>query len=250
VSDAVIEKFDLKQRYQERLMESAREALWRHCEVKILSKPGLVELSCEDKEPAFVQQMLSYFAEYGNRVFRRVGESSASEQVRFLERRVSELRTQAEESSTKMREFQELHEIVDLDSQAKAVVTAMATLESQRLSKQLELDYARTFSSADEATLQQYRSQLSVMEGKLRDLSDGKPENDKGQNAAAAKKTPFPACALTMNRCIAIARSRRRRWSSRSRGWRGRERTKRGTFPRFTCSTLQWCRRRRFVRAS
>ncbi len=175
VTDAVIEKFDLRNRHRAKYQENARDALWRHCDVKTLIKPQLVQLSCEDKDPRFVQQMLSFFAEYGNQVFRRVGVSSASEEVRFLEKRVGELRQQADDSAARMREFQEKYKIVDLDTQAKAVVSALAALNSQRISKQLELDYARTFSAKDEPTMQQLRSQLSVMGGRVRDLEEASP---------------------------------------------------------------------------
>src|SRR5512141_1467922 len=46
VSDAVIERFRLKERYSERYQETAREELWRHCEVQVLAKPSIVQLSC------------------------------------------------------------------------------------------------------------------------------------------------------------------------------------------------------------
>ncbi len=170
VSDAVIEKFGLRERYEEKYQETTRDELWRHCDVKTLTKPGLVQLSCEDKDPRFAQQMLEYFAEYGNQVFRRVSVSSAGEEVRYLEKRVAELRQQALDTATRMREFQERHGIVDIESQSKAVVSAMAALNSERISKQMELDLARSFSSPEEATSQQIESELSVIERKLRQL--------------------------------------------------------------------------------
>jgi capsule polysaccharide export protein KpsE/RkpR len=201
VSDAVIAKFNLKQRYAEKYQETAREALWKHCDVKALPKPSLVQLSCEDKDPRFVQQMLEFFAEYGNQVFRRVGVSSASEQVRFLEKRVGELRAQADTAAQKMREFQEKYQIVDIETQTKAVVGAMASLNSQRISKQLELEYARTFSSGDEATTRQLESQLAVVDQKLRALEDEpKPSAPAASRAGRrASNGMFPA-ALTVPR--------------------------------------------------
>jgi capsule polysaccharide export protein KpsE/RkpR len=198
VTDAVIEKFALKARYGERYQESAREALWRHCEVASLPKPNLVQLTCEDEDPRFVREMLEYFADYGNQVFRRVGTSSASEEVRFLEKRVAELRKQADDATSKMRDFQERYHIVDLDTQAKAVVSALAALNSQNISKQLELEYARTFSSGDEATTRQLRSQLSVVQEKLRDLQEpsaappSQPERP-GRPQKGAGTSVFPA---------------------------------------------------------
>jgi tyrosine-protein kinase Etk/Wzc len=156
-----------------------------------------VELACEDKDPRFVQQLLEAFATFGNQAFRRVGVSSASEEVRFLEHRVGQLRHQADEAAARLREFQEKHAIVDLDSQAKAVVNALAALNSQRISKQLELDYARTFSSGDEATMQQLESQLAVVGHQLRDLESPLPQVTAGkkQPKNGSEKSPglFPA---------------------------------------------------------
>ena len=172
VTDAVIRKFNLVKRYNKRYMEQTRRALWSHCWTRIDRKSKIVSLSCEDKEPAFVQQMLEYFGEHGNEVFRRVSTSSASEEVRFLEQRVAEMRKEADESARKTREFEERYKIVDLDSQSKAVVSAMASLRSQAISKELQLSYMNTFSSRDEATAVQLRQQLVVMNAKFRKLED------------------------------------------------------------------------------
>lgn len=195
VTDAVIDRFDLKTRYAEHYQESAREELWRHCDVRVLPKPQLVQLSCEDRDPRFVQEMLTFFAEHGNEAFSRVTISSASEEVRFLEKRVTELRKLADDSAARMRDFQETHRIVDLDTQAKAVVSAMAALNNQRIGKQLELDYARTFSGTDEPSLQQLRSQLGVMGEQLRDLEERpeQPAPPRRVPRASARNGLFPS---------------------------------------------------------
>jgi tyrosine-protein kinase Etk/Wzc len=199
VSDAAIAKFDLRRRYREKYQRKVREELWRHCAVKVLSKPNLVQLTCEDKDPVFVRELLEFFAEHGNQVFRRVGVSSASEEVRFLEGRVAELRKQADDAAARMREFQEAHKIVDLDTQAKAVVSALATLNGQRITKQMELEYSRTFSSGDEATSRQLRSQLRVMNEKLRELEEpavivrGAASTDQGRGDGGGTNDMFPA---------------------------------------------------------
>jgi hypothetical protein len=132
VSDAVIEKFDLRARYGMKVLEDARDTLWKHCSVRTQPKANLVQLACEDRDPAFVRDLVAYFASYGNEVFRRVNYSSASEEARYLEKRVVELQQQADEAATRMREFQEKHKIVDLDSQARAVVSSVAALHTQR----------------------------------------------------------------------------------------------------------------------
>jgi len=197
VTDGAIDRFELMARYGTRYRETAREEVWHHCEAKVLPKPNLVQLSCEDTSPKFAQEMISFLADHGNRVFRGVSRSTASEEVRFLEARASELRKQADESAARVREFQETHQLVDLDSQAKAVVAEVAALTSQRIGKQMELEYARTFSSRDEATTRQLESQLSVVDLTLMDLEAQRPqtapERSRPSTPRGGKPGLFPA---------------------------------------------------------
>jgi capsule polysaccharide export protein KpsE/RkpR len=172
VTDEIIARYDLKNRYSDRTQEAARESLWDHCGVKTLPKPNLVQLWCEDRDPKFAQEMVASFAEIGNRVFSRISVGSASEEARYLDLRVADLRRQADDAATRMREFQEKHQIVDLESQARAVVTSVASVNAQKVTKKMELDYARRFSSADEAGTLRLRSQLSVLDDQLRDLEE------------------------------------------------------------------------------
>lgn len=175
VTDAVAEKFDLRARYRERHIEHVRKELWSHCWTRIDRKAKLVALTCEDKDPAFVKSMLEFFGEHGNRVFRRVSTTSASEEVRFLEQRVAEMRREADDSARRLREFEERYKVVDLESQSKAVVSAMASLRSQEISKELQLSYLNSFSARDESTALQLRQQLSVMNAKFKSLEETSP---------------------------------------------------------------------------
>jgi capsule polysaccharide export protein KpsE/RkpR len=175
VSDAVIAKFDLLARYRETTQEAAREALWSHCDVRPATKAALVTLSCEDQDPAVAQAMVVRFAEVGNELFRRVGISSATEEARFLERRVVELRQQSDQAAGRVRAFQEEHRIIDIESQSRSVVSALGVLQGQRIGKQVELDVARSYSDGGEATVRQLESQLSAIDRGLLDLQGPPP---------------------------------------------------------------------------
>lgn len=172
VTDAVVRKFDLVKRYDERYIEHARKQLWSHCSTRIDRKAKLVSLTCEDKDPIFVKAMLEFFGEHGNQIFRRVSTTSASEEVRFLEQRVADMRKEADESARRLRDFEERYKVVDLESQSKAVVSAMASLRSQEIAKELQLSYLNSFSARDESTAVQLRQQLSVMNAKFKTLEE------------------------------------------------------------------------------
>lgn len=189
VTDAVIEKFNLTERYGQEVIEGTRRVFWKHCTTKIDKKPNVVTVTCEDKDPQIAQAMAAYFSVVGNKVLRHISASSAGEERRFLEQRVAEAKKEANEASARVREFEEKHKIIDLPEQSKAVVSAMASLKGDLLSKQLQLDYLNGFSSSDESTASQLRRQVGVMQSKMRTLEDA-PADDASAPAAAATAPP------------------------------------------------------------
>jgi capsule polysaccharide export protein KpsE/RkpR len=146
--------------------------LWSLCSTNVDRRSGVVSLTCEDKDPKQAMEMAAYFGEVGNRVFGRVSVSSAREERGFLEQQVLKARHDVDEASRKLREFQKEHKIIDLPEQSKAVISAMAQLKGEMLSKQLELSYLSGFSSRSEASVVQLQQQIGIMESKLKQLED------------------------------------------------------------------------------
>jgi capsular polysaccharide transport system permease protein len=179
VLDEVITKFDLRKRYGETHIEGARAQLKKHCSTLVDRKSDLVTLTCEDTEPAVVKAMVEYFSEVGARVFRRISASSAADERRFLEGRVDEARKSVDEASNKLKEYREKNKIIDLEAQSKAVVSAMGSLEGDRLSKQMELAYLDDFSSRDESSVVQLRLQIAAVEAQLKSLQEAKDKDAK-----------------------------------------------------------------------
>lgn len=175
VADEVIAKFDLKKRYDSSHLEHARIALWKHCSASADRKSGVVSLTCEDQEPELAMGMATFFGEVGNRVFGRISASSAREERRFLEGQVVKARKDVDESSRRLRSFQEKYRVVDLGEQSKAVISAMASIKGELVAKQLQLSYLSSFSSRTEASVVQLEQQIRIMEAKLKQLEDSNP---------------------------------------------------------------------------
>jgi capsule polysaccharide export protein KpsE/RkpR len=195
VADEVIDKFHLQDRYGERYREHTRRALSEHCGATVDRKSGLVSLTCEDKVPEQAKAMAEYFGEVGNRVFGRVTTSSAHEERRFLEAQVVKARHDVDESSRKLREFQEAHKIIDLPEQSKAVISAMAAIKGNLISKQIELSYLSSFSAGTEVSVVQLQQQIAIMESKLKQLEDARQSvviAGSGSSATSGSASFFP----------------------------------------------------------
>ncbi len=187
VTDAIIEKFDLKSHYGKEHIEHAREALWKHCSTSVDGKSSVVTLACEDKDPKRAMEMAAFFGEEGNRVFGRVSASSAREERKFLEKQVENSRHDVDEASRKLREFQIRHKIIDLPEQSKAVISAMAAIKGDLMSKQLQLSYLRNFSSPGESSVRQLQEQIGIMEEQLAELEQSRPQPDSSTSPPPAK---------------------------------------------------------------
>jgi tyrosine-protein kinase Etk/Wzc len=190
VADEVIEKFKLDDRYGTSHREHTRAALAEHCSSTVDRKSGLVSLSCEDRDPAQAKAMAEYFGEVGNRVFGRVTVSSAREERKFLEDQVVKARHDVDESSKLLREFQEQHKIIDLPEQSKAVISAMAQIKGEIVSKQIELGYLSGFSGRGESNVQQLQQQIVAMDGKLKQLEEN--QHAAGSGSADGSANFFP----------------------------------------------------------
>lgn len=174
VTDAVIEKFDLRKRYEVDKIEKARKQLWSLCSTTVDKKPNLVSLTCEDRDPTTVRDMAEYFGQAGDAGFRRIASSSATEQRKFLAMRTEEARHELDTASEALRRFQESHKIIDLPEQGKAVVSAMAGLEGDLISKRIQLSYMNGFASEDEASAAQLRQQMEIVKKELRGLEESR----------------------------------------------------------------------------
>ncbi|HET7505346.1 MAG TPA: hypothetical protein VFK02_30210 [Kofleriaceae bacterium] len=172
VTDTIITKFDLVNRYETDYIERARKAVWAHCTTLVERKPNTVRLTCEDKEPEVARDIANAFGQAGDAAFRRIALSSAREERAFLEKRLGESRHDLDESSEALRKFREAHKIIDLPEQGKAVVSAMAALEGDLISKRIELLYTRGFATEDEASVAQLRRRIEIVSGELASLEN------------------------------------------------------------------------------
>jgi tyrosine-protein kinase Etk/Wzc len=196
VADEVIEKFGLDAQYETSHREHTRAALAEHCTTNVDRKSGVVALTCEDKDPAQAKAMAEYFGEVGNRVFGRVSVSSAREERVFLEQQVIKARHDVDDASRKLREFQEQHKIIDLPEQSKAVISAMAQIQGEMVSKQIELSYLSGFSGRGESNVQQLQQQIAVMDTKLRQLEE--QHSTQGSGAGSGSSASFFPNAMTV----------------------------------------------------
>jgi len=195
VADEVIGKFGLMRRYDVTHIEDARRLLRKYCTTSSTRRAGVVTLTCEDGDPKRARDLAAAFGEVGNRVFRQISGGAAGEEKQFLETRVAQAHADLTEASRRVREFQERHRIIDITEQSRAVISAMAQIQADLITKQVQLSYLAGFSSSTEGSVVQLRQQIAILKQKLADMESARAadKGTEGPAVAASGSTFFPS---------------------------------------------------------
>ena len=186
--DAVIDKLALDNLYGTEDREHTREVLANRCTASANKEAGLVVLTCEDPSPELAAKLAESFGDAGNRLFGSISVSSAREERDFLEAQLQKTQRDLDDASRRLRDFQRTYKIVDLPEQSKAVMSAMAAIEGQILSKQLDLSYLSSFSSSSESEVVQLRDQIRALSARLHQV----------ETTGATHKTDFFPAATSI----------------------------------------------------
>jgi uncharacterized protein involved in exopolysaccharide biosynthesis len=139
VQDDVINKFDLRKIYKERLLEDARADLIKNTAISEDRKSGIITIQVTDKIPQRAAAMAQEYVEELNRVVTQLNTSSAHREREFLEERLGEVKEDLESAEKGFSEFASKNTAIDIQAQGKAMIEAAAALQGESIAAQTEL---------------------------------------------------------------------------------------------------------------
>jgi len=140
VLDDVINKFDLKNVYSDRLMEDVREELKKNTNITAERKSGIISIQVEDKNPARAAGIAGEYINELNKVVVLLNTSSAHRERVFLEDRLIQVKQDLENAEQNFSHFATKNTALDIPTQGKAMIEAAATLEGELIAAQTELE--------------------------------------------------------------------------------------------------------------
>ena len=140
VLDDVINKFDLKKVYSDRLIEDARDDLQKNTTVTADRKSGIIEIQVVDKSPTRAAAIAGEYISQLNQVVVKLNTSSAHREREFLEGRLVQVKQDLESAEQNFSQFATKNTALDIPTQGKAMIEAAASLEAELISAQTELE--------------------------------------------------------------------------------------------------------------
>jgi uncharacterized protein involved in exopolysaccharide biosynthesis len=191
VEDRVVTKTGLMAVYSQKYLDDARKTLASHTSIETGAKTGIISISVSDTKPARAADIAKAYVTELNQVLAEVNTSSAHRERLFLEERLQQIRQQSEVDAKEFALFASQNAALDIPSQAKAMVTAGAELQSELIVARSELSGLKQIFTPNNArvkTLQARVDELERQAGKF-----GGKDVDPAKDTVLASSDLYPS---------------------------------------------------------
>src|SRR5207237_1363293 len=121
IQDALLSRFELMRVYRDKRASDARKDLTGYSDI-LAEKEGLISISVEDQDPKRAAAMANAYVNELRKVTQRLAISEASQRRLFFEQQVKQAKDDLASAEVALKETQQKTGMIQLDSQAKAVI--------------------------------------------------------------------------------------------------------------------------------
>lgn len=175
VKDAIIDRFELMEVYQQRFRIDAQNVLGSKANIASGKKDGIISITVEDKDPKRAADLANAFVEELGKLTVKLNITGAGQNRGYLEKRLAKAKTDLAGAEEALKLFQSKNKALDVPEQAKASIQSVAQLKAQLAAQEVQLASMRrrfTDSGQDVKDLKTsvvtLRAQLGQVEGEGR----------------------------------------------------------------------------------
>lgn len=167
VEDAMIQRFDLMKEYRVKRMVDARKALEQHTAVVPGAKDGLIRLTLEDRDPKRAAELANGYVEEFRRLSASLAITEAARRRLFFQQEVQQAKDSLTGAEDAMTKTEQSTGVLQIDSQARALIEAAAVLRAQVVAKQVQIEGMRSFAAEDNPNLILAKQELAALQEQL-----------------------------------------------------------------------------------
>ena len=180
VEDAMINRFGLMAEYKQKYMSTARKALEGHITVEAGTKDNLIHISVEDKDPKRAADMANAYVDAYRGLSQHLAIGEAAQRRLFFEQQLEQAKDNLANAEEALKETQQKTGMIQLDSQARALIESAAALRAQVTAKEVQLQAMRTYATSENANVVQAQQELDSLRAQLAKLGGNADDNGAG----------------------------------------------------------------------
>ena len=185
VEDAMIRRFGLMAEYKEKNMTETRKVFERNTSVVAGNKDGLIRIAVDDRDPKRAAEMANGYVEEFRRLSATLAISEAARRRVFFEGQLQQAKADLAAAEEAMRKTQQSTGVLQIDSQARALIESSALLRAQVVAKEVQVQSMRAYAAEDNPTLVMAKQELAALKSQLEQLAGS--QHDDGSDIVLSK---------------------------------------------------------------
>jgi tyrosine-protein kinase Etk/Wzc len=172
VSDAIIEKHGLRERYGSSTKTALYKDLADHVTMRVTDE-GMLNILVEDHEPQVAAAIATSYVEELIKLNRDLMSTAAREKREFIEARLTETEIKLKQARQDLQRFQLENRAVNFDEQTRLAVDQAVQLKVTEAALELDIDMDSRQLGEDNPSLQDKRQRLTIVRDQLKQLEWG-----------------------------------------------------------------------------
>lgn len=173
IADRMIERFELKERYEVETTVNARKALEDATRISA-GKDGLIAIDVDDRDPGRASAMANAYVEELDRLMQGLAVGEAAQRRLFFEKQLASAQHTLVDAEAALRQAIEEKGIAGVDAQTRGVVSTTEQLRAQIAVKEIQLDAMRSFATERNPEAVRLRQEIGSMKSELANLEGGR----------------------------------------------------------------------------
>jgi uncharacterized protein involved in exopolysaccharide biosynthesis len=170
VEDAMIQRFDLMKLYKEKRLSDARKSLENHTSIDSNIKDGLIRIEIEDRDPKRASDMANAYVDEYQKFSQHLAIGEAGQRRVFFERQLVGAKNDLAGAEEALKASQQKSGMIQLDSQARALIESVAALRAQIAAKEVEIRSLSLSETPNNPDVRMAREQLAALQSQLQRL--------------------------------------------------------------------------------
>jgi len=167
VEDAMIDKFNLMQEYHKKYLSDARKTFERRASVDGSGKDGLIRISVEDHDPHRAAEMANGYVDQFRKLSENLAITEAGQRRMFFQQQMEHAKDDLANAEVALTETEEKTGLIQLDSQARALIESAASLRAQITAKEVQIQGMETYATGENAQLIEAKQELDGLRAQL-----------------------------------------------------------------------------------
>lgn len=178
VEDAVIQRFGLMREYHKKYLSDARKKFESRTDVDGNAKDGLIHIAVVDSDPNRAAQIANGYVDQFRTLSQSLAITEASQRRVFFETQLEQAKENLANAEEAMKETEEKTGLIQLDSQARALIETVTTLRAQIAAREMMIQGMQTYATNQNAQLVQAQKELDSLRSQLAKLGGSEATAD------------------------------------------------------------------------